>query len=404
MALMGIGTIMPGLIKEVASRYPPALPFQNQLAVLATICMTGLAPLFGFAVMHKLEGLPKRKPLLFRLVIGQRSVIAGMAVLMFLMPTIGYGAFLACLFAGFVGCAAFNGTIGILWPDIIAREIPAERRGALFGLRTGSGLVLALILLSFVPAITARYPFPINYGLLYVAATVLWFSTAITCSLQKEIPYAPEDLQVRENRREQLTELISIFRSDSGYRRFLVASGCAAFVGMASISLYVMKATQVLGVPENHLQIFTSRMAMAQMLGSACVIPITGLLADRIGYKRMACGGYTLLLASLCCVLVAQTHVLFYASILMAGIASMVLNMAVFNFPLEFAPENRRPSYLGLKSLWDVPFIAVPWIGGWLADNCSYTIVFSLGIMFAVLALSLYIWYVPDPRHRKSTT
>ena len=228
--------------------------------------------------------------------------------------------------------------------------------------------------------------------------------TIVPLSLQKEIPYHEAEVQPNRSLREQFVVMKDILVHDKAYRGFLIALIAASILPIAQIPLYTAKALHLQSLAKYHA-FLGSWMTIALTLGAATFTPVLGYVADRFGCKRLGYLSYTLTLVSLILIMLAKNLPMVLAAILIAGFASGSSTQLTWNFPMEFAPENRRPSYLGLRSLWSVPFIFVPLLGGWIADHFryrhGYDIVFVIAIGFTVLTLVLYKVLFPDPRQTR---
>jgi len=71
------------------------------------------------------------------------------------------------------------------------------------------------------------------------------------------------------------------------------------------------------------------------------------------------------------------------------GLAWSSMSWPFFNWILEYAPDERRPLYIGLTNTLGALTMIAPAIGGLLVRCISYPSAFIASICFAVLAMVL---------------
>ena len=130
---------------------------------------------------------------------------------------------------------------------------------------------------------------------------------------------------------------------------------------------------------------------------------VWGYLGDHMGHKRVVVSGaFCTGLAALVALLVRGAGLgLFGFGLVftLVGLATSGIQLAAFTFVVDFAPPARRPTYVGLANLANVPFTAgAPVIGGILADHAGYPVVFVLSLVLAFAGTLLVMRYVTDPR------
>jgi MFS family permease len=237
---------------------------------------------------------------------------------------------------------------------------------------------------------------------MFSIGTALLLLSFVPYLFLREIPYDPDELRSKRPWSVQIRDTLSILAHDPAYRRFLVASAALGFTSLASPSLYTMKAINMLGLADAEAAAFSSQVAIVTTLGYAPFMPLFGLLADRIGYKKVAYLAYSLQLASYVLIIFAATKALFLTAVFLVGILQGGAVLVSVNFGLEFAPENRRPSYQSLRSLFMLPFMFMPLLGGLVADWMGYDTVFVVAGVILAGGLALFAATVRDPRREKA--
>ncbi|HLF20794.1 MAG TPA: hypothetical protein VI704_08380, partial [Bacteroidota bacterium] len=74
--------------------------------------------------------------------------------------------------------------------------------------------------------------------------------------------------------------------------------------------------------------------------------------------------------------------------------------MTRYNFAVDCAPANDRPTYIGLMNAWLAPWYLFGLAGGWVVDHFGYDIVFLSGFFFTVAGL-IVLLRTPDSRSTK---
>lgn len=398
--VLGAATIMSGMIHEIAQRYPAILPYENRLATSVLVCFFLLSVFPSFLFSGIFEGMSVRKPLFLKIVFMPRFTLFLIALATFFMIKIGYAYYLVLFYLLLIVWTFFSGMGNVQWLDFVARQIPSDRRGILFGGRDAAGTLIGVIFLSFFPLISRRYPFPDNYGILYSIAAVLLFGSLYFFSRIKEIPYGEKDLQPKISVLQSAVKNINVLKQDREYLNLMLAYFTMNFIFIAGLPLVTLKAIKTLSLSGVEIVKFTSIVTVINAVSFSISCPLAGMIADRWGYKKLSYIALAFYLVFLVLGVSSKSLVLFYVIYAISGFSGEGIGLVSLNFPMEFAPENSRPSYLGIKYLFNVPEIFVPFAGGWIADSYGYEPVFILGAAFAVATLLIFRFLVIDPRSR----
>lgn len=71
-----------------------------------------------------------------------------------------------------------------------------------------------------------------------------------------------------------------------------------------------------------------------------------------------------------------------------------------FAWSIEYAPDNKRPVYIGLTNTASLVSSFAPVLGGFILERSSYPAIFALGLGAAVIVLVLALSLV-EPRRAK---
>lgn len=126
----------------------------------------------------------------------------------------------------------------------------------------------------------------------------------------------------------------------------------------------------------------------AYMLSMAVMLPTSGWLADKFGYKRMYFMGLLLFTAgSLLCGLSGDENALIIARIIQGLGAGTIQPLGMAIISREF-PPNQRGIALGFWAIAAAASVSFgPLIGGYLVDNFSWQLIFYVNIPIGIIGL-----------------
>jgi len=130
----------------------------------------------------------------------------------------------------------------------------------------------------------------------------------------------------------------------------------------------------------------------AYMLAMAAMLPTSGWLADKFGYKKVYFWGLFLFtLGSLLCGLSDNETTLILSRIIQGLGAGMVQPLGMAIITREF-PLSQRGLALGFWSIASAASVSFgPLIGGYLVDNFSWQLIFDVNVPVGIIALILTV-------------
>jgi len=395
MAFMSPTTVLPSFVSQLTDSPP-------MIGLVSTI-QTGAWLLPQLIAANHLADKAHKKPyLLLSATLGRLALLL-LAGAVFLAGD-NSPRFILILF--FTAFAIFMGTdalASVAWFDILGRAIPPTRRGRLFG---AGQIILSLMTVGVGAAVNAilganGLPFPGNYALLFLLASLSFFASWLAISFLRE-PAHPAQTD-RLPWRAFLLKLWTVLGEDRAFRQVTIVRLLAGLAGMA-IPFYIVYAIDVLGTGEEAIGFFLS----AQTIGSALAGFIMGYLSERSGSKAVIQLSNALALSS---PILALSQLAFglkdgpmpvciYAFIFVAiGAVNSSLVLGFLNFVLEMAPPEERPTYIGLANTLSGLLLLVPLLGGWLLGATSYPVLFA--VTAAGVAISLVLSFrLVEPRRR----
>jgi MFS family permease len=314
----------------------------------------------------------------------------------------GSGLLLAGFFILYSTYSLAGGVAGIPFMDIVAKTVPADRRGTFFGLRIGIGGAAAALGGIFVSGILRTRPFPQSF-------TILFFATAavVTVALVSFIMVKEPAGSYRETRMpfwQFLHRGPALFKKVKSYRRLFIVRVLLAVWGMA-LPFYIILAREKHALPPGSVGIFLS----IQVVGSIVSNLLWGYLSNHVGNKKVlelvsaiavACpivalvgvagipSASTAVTASSGATAGGAPIVLFGVVFFLIGVSLAGINLGFNSYILDVCPADERPAYLGFMSTFLSPAMLLSALGGLVIEKTSYAALF--GIALAAAAGAFY--------------
>jgi MFS transporter, DHA2 family, multidrug resistance protein len=126
----------------------------------------------------------------------------------------------------------------------------------------------------------------------------------------------------------------------------------------------------------------------AYMLAIAVMLPTSGWLADRFGYKRMYFIGLLLFtVGSMLCGLSSDENMLIFSRVIQGFGGGCIQSLGMAIITREF-PVEQRGIALGFWAISSAASVSFgPLIGGFLIDNFSWQLIFDVNIPIGIIAM-----------------
>ncbi|MBT5830909.1 MAG: MFS transporter [Candidatus Latescibacteria bacterium] len=285
-------------------------------------------------------------------------------------------------YLAFLGVASiFGGIAGLPFTDIVGKVIPRSHTGIFYAIRFffGAGIlsILAGVIVEYVLRIDSPFVFPQNYVLLFSLAAGFMCLGIFATSFMRE----PEG-KVSETKRsvgQFFREIPVLLRADANFQTLLIVQVLASGIGF-SLPFYVVFAREYFLVPESMAGLFL----VTQTIGFGLSNVAWGRISTRYGNRQVITGTAVclLLIPTLALVLAFVTFEsydmtwLFYPIFFLIGATSAGTFIGFKSYILDIAPEDRRPTYIGITNTV-MGFAALfPALGGVMADLVSFEGVF----------------------------
>ena len=279
-----------------------------------------------------------------------------------------------------------GGISGLAFLDIVAKTIPARRRGAYFAWRYFVGGILALggaLVVRYVLDQDQLFPFPTGFALLFSLATVGIGLASLAFGITKE----PEEHADGEFLpfRAQLGRAFRLVRQDRNFRRLILARILFILSGVGT-PFYIVYAKNILQAPVSTVGNYLMVINLAAIISNPIWARISGLRGNK---PVILLSGLFGLAAPLSALLGAWWGAigLFSVTFICQGIYQGSVMVGQVNFGLDIAPPENRPTYIGLiNTILGIASLSLS-LSGLLADLTNYQVLFGLGVLFAALAI-----------------
>jgi MFS family permease len=295
------------------------------------------------------------------------------------------------------GCLALNALcIGLAtpaWFDMIAKVIPPQRRGLLFGLGRGLGSLLGVAGAFVVGRILTTVAFPQNFVLVFAIAFVVMTISWVGLALTREPPSTTVKPRIPSGR--YLRQLPGILRTNRNYRQFLLSRTIIQLGTMATgfYMVYGIERFQIDGAGVGAL-------TAVLVFSVASMNLVWGLVGDRLGHKTVLAGAASALAMAALLAWFAPSSVWLFGVFALLGIYTAGDGVSALNIILEFCDPADRPTYIGLTNTLLAPVLTLaPLIGGWLATTAGYSGLFLAAMLAACTGCLLMTFWVQEPRN-----
>ena len=297
-----------------------------------------------------------------------------------------------------------SGIGGLPFFDIIAKIIPARRRGTFFGVRQFLGGLLGLGGAWVVRIVldAPSLPFPRGHALLFLGyACVTALSAALMASTRE-----PLGVAVREpvTLRQQLGRAGQVLRGKSAFRRYILARGSLGLAGIA-LPFYALYAKNALGAPDAMVGVYVAVRVGASLLFNLPWGRLSDARGNRLVMRLMSLARGLAVLVALGLVAAVQVvhpqgawlPYLALPIFFLEGATVPAYMLVGSNFLLEFVPADERPLYLGLSSTLVGMILLLTFAGGLLADLLGFAGLFVVSLLLYLAAYGLAT-SLPEPR------
>lgn len=386
MNFVSLTTVLPAFIMSLTDS-------KIAVGLVSTISMLGWN-FFQLISAGRIERKRYKKPFLLRITPGERIPWLIIAFSTILLADREPLLALLILYASYITITVSSGLCTTAWLDIVAKAIPEEKRGFFFAT---ANLVLSVLGLASGVAVAFymdSFKYPVNYFMCFLTAFILVFISWVDIAFINE----PPSNLVGESKsfKEYFNRIPKIIKNDRNYMFYTVSGIIGSFGGIAS-SFYTAYAIDRFKAGGLEVGLFTSVSVGTQILANI----LWGLIQEKHGHKAvLVLGGIAGTLATVIALLATSLN---YFLLVFALSGASFSSFMVSSFPIlmEMAPEEDRPTYIGLNSALRAPFQAIaPIIGGLVIEKYGYTPAFLASTLFATVSTVVLARVRQKPRVR----
>jgi MFS family permease len=291
----------------------------------------------------------------------------------------------------------FTGAQRVAFQMLLGKVIPVQMRGRLQGWRNVTGGIIAAALSYFAGRYLVETNFFGNgYGSTFLLAFIL---TSLGLTVLRLVMREPEPPTVRPQMamKQRVREFPHLLRDTPGLGSFLVAQTFAV-AGRIATPFYVLYASKSIAITGENLGL----LSLAYLGADTVANLIWGYTGDRIGFRAILITALCVWSSSTAVLLHSTDFAGFFLAFCGLGAAQSGYMMSVATMVLEFGKRDDMAMRLALSTTAEgIMAASGPLIGGILASTLGYPVLFSTSIGCQLVALSLLIWFVQEPRKRR---
>jgi len=274
------------------------------------------------------------------------------------------------------------GLSGVVFLELVAKTIPARRRGRFFGLRISLASVLSVTLgAGAISLLLAGFRFPVNFGFLFLAAALIVTVGLGFMAFMREprSPAVPDQRTLVEHFREGW----KIYRADKRYSSYIntrmLMSTCT--IGVPFLVIFAHKK---LGFHTGDLGIFVAADCLGTIIGNFFWERLTDRRSAKVCLEAATIANLALPIIVLLYLWLPLPKLLYASVFSIAAAFDAGTSIGGMTYIIEISPEHDRSTYIGLfNSLMSLPLMLTA-VAGALLDLTGYGFLYAL-----VLALSI---------------
>ncbi len=376
-ALVDLNTVLPGFIMHLSN--------SKIILGLATSILMGGPILFQLLFIRIIDPLPYKKWTLLLGIYLRVLAFFGMFLTSLYLPLTSPTLAIYVLFVLLLIFSVSGGFAGMSYMDIIGKITEKKTRGEFFAIKQ-----FLSAFASIVAGLTVRkilnlktLPFPKNYALLFLLATLALFLASLGFWLIKE----PKTHKKKEEKgfREYIYLIKEILRKDKNFLRFIVIENIAG-LGIMIIPFYLAFAKDIIKIKESEIGTYLT----FQILGAILSNLFWGKISKHIGSKKTL--ELCILIGSSIPILsiIVQRSVPQLFFLVFFGIGMIISGRQIsFNtYLLDISPEDHRAVYVGINGSLVIFTMVLPLIGGSLIEKFGYYATFLL------VSIGMFINYI----------
>ena len=324
----------------------------------------------------------------------ERLPYFGLAIVAFLIPTIGKEAalLLTLLFLG----------VQLAWrrihwhrlADYDQQDHAASPARFIFSaFRRLVSIYLGRVAPCSPPLSWDRVEFPEGFALIFFIAGVSLLVSFVFLAMTYESRSAPKNVAEPVRWRQFGSRLRQILRQDENFRWFLIARGLTS-LSVTAISFYTIYGIRRFDMTPEFAGALTSILLVSNTMSSSVI----GWIGDRWGHRRVLIAANVLTVLAIAIALSAANVYWFFAVFALTGVVNSSQWTTIMTITVKFGSVAERPYYIGMANTLIAPVtVLAPIIGGWLVDAVSFELTFGIFAVARLLSILVYVILMEDP-------
>jgi MFS family permease len=342
---------------------------------------------------RKTQTLPRMKPLLARISVFERFPYLIVALAIFLWPEAPHGVAYAVLLFSIMLATGSGGLGGPAWKAMLAKVVPVNRRGAMFGASSALGGMLGIGGAAVSHYILATYGYPISFGISFALCFVFQAVSYLCLILNREPARAPEAAAL--SARDYWRRLPGMLRGHPNFVRYLTGNALLTF-GMMGTALYIVYARRSFGISDG----MAGNLTMVALIGQSLCAPLFGRLADKRGNKWLLQSGGIISGAAILTIALAPSEIWLYPAFMLVNAAAQASSISSLGITMEFSSPDEIPTFTAMAgTISGIPTLLAPVLGGALVELGGFGLLFGAALGFAVAGYCVVRLAVKEPRH-----
>jgi MFS family permease len=348
------------------------------------------------------EGRARMKPYVLTIGFIQRLPYLMIAILIWWsgsLPPEANNLVLFLFLALYTLFAFCGGVAAIPWQEMVSRLFPMRQRGRFYAAQRFFGGILGLAGAFASGWLLFNVAYPYNFALSFLCAFVFMLISWIVLTQTVEAPQT-HLTKPSQPARAYAGEYWALLKQDRAFVWYLIARGLG-YLGWMATAFFAVYAVRAFDLQDAQAAVFSALLLVSSIASNA----VWGWMGDKYSQKLVLILSSAAYLAALVLALFAATVYAYYAIFVLMGISSTGLMVSDLTLVVEFAPEAKRPTYMGLaRGIWG-PFIGLsPLLGGLLWAQLGYPVLIGVSLVLTFLGIVLVWQRVREPRHRQTVT
>ena len=288
------------------------------------------------------------------------------------------------------------GTVMAVWMDWMACLFPVQKRGTVMGIGFGLSALMGTLGTLFVGELLRTHQSARTFSILYACACVVGFiSLAIFVNIKETFDADQPDSLNTTNPRELIAKIWESL-SHVPFKTFILARilMSAGFSMMPFVTIYYMSKDG--GGLTPNIVVWCSA---AQTAGIFIANIGAGRLGDIRGHKAGMLIGTIAQIVALAILCITAGPISALCAFLGAGLGMGSCSISHYNMMFETCPHDNRIAHITAGNLiFSLGTIAVPIMGGFVAESFGVKTLFGGSLCVSVIALFVIVLFVKEPR------